>query len=302
MRAASMWMNAALSAALVSVLSNASVQAAEHKHSHSRIPSYITAAVDDPGRPETDKKRDALRKPADALAFAGVKPGDKVAEIWPAAGYYTRMLSKVVGSSGHVYMIVPTPAAMGRPPMGAMGAPGRPGMGAPGAARPGMGSSPPGAPGGSGPPMRRPDMMAMANAIAQNPEYSNVSVIGMEAGPAFRLPEQVDMVWTTENYHDLHNLPNADLSIFNTRVFDSLKNGGIYFIEDHAAAAGAGTTETRTLHRIDPAAVKMEVTAAGFEFVGESKALHNPKDTHKDIVFKMVDKTDRFMFKFRKPQ
>ncbi|HXS27374.1 MAG TPA: hypothetical protein VN730_06905 [Steroidobacteraceae bacterium] len=280
MRAASVWMSAAFSAALVFVLSTAGAEAARH------MPSYITAAVKDSGRPEADKKRDVNRKPAEALEFSGVKPGDKVAELIPAAGYYTRMLSKIVGPSGHVYMLVPPPPK-GPPP----------GMARPGAGRPGAGP-----PGAGRPPMRRPSMTAMANAIAQNPEYSNVSVVQMEEGPAFRLPDQIDLFWTTENYHDLHNMPDADLSIFNKRVFDSLKNGGIYFIEDHAAAAGTGASDTRTLHRIDPAAVKMEVEAAGFEFVGQSRALHNPKDNHKEIVFKMADKTDRFMYKFRKPQ
>lgn len=305
MRAASVWMNAALCAALVFALSIAGAQAAHHGH---KVPSYITAAVDDPGRPEADKMRDALRKPAEVLAFSGVKPGDKVAEIWPGGGYYTRMLSKVVGPSGHVYMVVPTPASLGRPMggMGQMGGPGRggPGNGGPGNGGPGMAGKGMGGPGGGRPPMRRPDMMAMANAIAQNPEYSNVSVVQMEAGPAFRLPEQVDLIWTTDNYHDLHNIPNGDISIFDKRVFDSLKDGGIYFVEDHAAAAGAGTSQTRTLHRIDPAAVKMEAEAVGFEFVGESRVLHSFKDTHKTPIFDKTIRghTDRFIFKFRKPQ
>jgi predicted methyltransferase len=286
MRAASVWMNAALSAALVFVLSTAGAQAARHS---SRIPSYITAAVKDAGRPETDRKRDVNRKPAEALAFSGVKPGDKVAELIPAGGYYTRMLSKAVGPSGHVYMIVPSMPRGPRPGMARSGAAGS-SAGGPPAGRPAM------------PRRRMPDMMTMAKAITDNPEYSNVSVVTLEPGPAFRLPEQVDLFWTTENYHDLHNLPNADLSIFNKRVFDSLKDGGTYFIEDHAGAAGTGSSETRTLHRIDPAAVKMEVEAAGFQYVGDSRALHNPKDNHKEIVFKMADKTDRFMYKFRKPQ
>lgn len=280
MRAASGWMSAAFSAALVFVLSSAGAQAARH------MPSYITAAVKDSGRPETDKKRDVLRKPAEVLEFSGVKPGDKVAELIPAAGYYTRMLSKIVGSSGHVYMLIP-PAPKGPPPGMA-----RPGAGAPGA----------GPPGGRPPMMRRPSMRAMAETIAKDPAYSNVSIVEMEAGPAFRLPEQVDLFWTTENYHDLHNMPDADLSVFNKRVFDSLKNGGIYLVEDHAAAAGTGASETKTLHRIDPDQVKKEVTDAGFELAGQSRLLHNAKDTHKEIVFKMADKTDRFLFKFRKPQ
>ena len=282
MRATSVWMSAAFSVALGFVLSTAGVEAA------GKTPSYITAAVKDPGRPETDTKRDKDRKPAEALAFSGVKPGDKVAELIPAAGYYTRMLSKIVGPSGHVYMIIP-PAPKGPPP---------------GMARPPGAGGPPGGPPGAGRPpmMRRPSMAAMAKVITDNPEYSNVSVVELGPGPAFRLPEPVDLFWTTENYHDLHNLPDADLSVFNTRVFEEMKNGGIYFIEDHAAAKGAGASETKTLHRIEPDQVKKEVEAAGFEFVGQSRALHNPKDNHKDIVFKMADKTDRFMYKFRRPQ
>ena len=63
----------------------------------------ITAAVADPGRPEADSKRDANRHPAELLAFAGVKPGQQVAEFSPAGGYFTRLLAGVVGAKGHVY-------------------------------------------------------------------------------------------------------------------------------------------------------------------------------------------------------
>ena len=292
MRATSVWMSAAFSVALGFVLSTAGTQAA------GKTPSYIAAAVKDSGRPEADTKRDKDRKPAEALAFSGVKPGDKVAELIPAAGYYTRLLSKVVGPSGHVYMIVP-PTPKGPPPgMARPGAGGPPGAAGP----PGPGGPGAGAPGAARPPMRRPNMMAMAKAITDNPEYSNVSVVELGPGPAFSLPEPVDVFWTTENYHDLHNLPDADLSVFNKRVFESMKNGGVYFIEDHAGGKGTGAGETKTLHRIEPDQVKKEVTDAGFDYVGQSRALHNPKDTHKDIVFKTADKTDRFMYKFRRGQ
>ena len=47
----------------------------------------IAAAVADPARPEADRQRDANRKPAECLAFAGVKPGDRVAELMPGGGY-----------------------------------------------------------------------------------------------------------------------------------------------------------------------------------------------------------------------
>jgi predicted methyltransferase len=65
----------------------------------------IASAVADPARPADAKAADALRKPAETLAFAGVRPGMTVGEFYPGGGYFTRMLSDVVGPSGHVYGI-----------------------------------------------------------------------------------------------------------------------------------------------------------------------------------------------------
>src|ERR1700726_4188650 len=74
------------------------------------IPGNIAAAVADGSPPEADKARDANRKPAEVLAFTGVKPGAQIAELLPGGGYFTRILSKAVGSGGHVYALVPAPA------------------------------------------------------------------------------------------------------------------------------------------------------------------------------------------------
>jgi predicted methyltransferase len=113
----------------------------------------------------------------------------------------------------------------------------------------------------------------------------------------------VDLVWTSQNYHDLHNFPGLDLAVFNQMVFEALKPGGVYFILDHATAPGAGASETGTLHRIDPDTVKREVEAAGFEFVGESNILRQPDDPHTAKVFdpSIRGRTDQFILKFRKP-
>jgi predicted methyltransferase len=69
------------------------------------VPTYVVKAVADPTRPEADTGRDALRLPAQTIAFAGVKPGMKVAELFPGGGYFTRPLSDVVGPHGHIYGI-----------------------------------------------------------------------------------------------------------------------------------------------------------------------------------------------------
>src|SRR6202041_1627019 len=63
---------------------------------HAKSPDAIAAAMADPNRPDADKQRDANRKPAETLAFTGVKPGEQVAELLPGGGYYRRIFSKAV--------------------------------------------------------------------------------------------------------------------------------------------------------------------------------------------------------------
>jgi len=79
------------------------------------IPAPIAAAVAAKDRPRADIDRDAARKPAELLAFAGVKPSDKVADVMPGQGYFTRIFSAVVGPGGHVYAIIPTELAQVAP-------------------------------------------------------------------------------------------------------------------------------------------------------------------------------------------
>jgi predicted methyltransferase len=72
-------------------------------------PAATKAAIADAGRPAEDTARDAARKPADMVEFAGMKPGDSVLELLPGGGYFTRIFSKVVGASGKLYAAVPDP-------------------------------------------------------------------------------------------------------------------------------------------------------------------------------------------------
>jgi predicted methyltransferase len=227
-------------------------------------PGYIAAAVADSNRPDADKLRDANRKPAQTLEFLGVKPGEQVAEILPGGGYFTRLFSKAVGPSGHVYALVPERPANA--------------------------------------PANLPDLAGAVKAIAADPNYANVTVV---IQPLTKLvtPTPVDLVFTAQNYHDLHNFP-VDVVAFNKTILDSLKPGGLYVVLDHSAPAGSGLSDTKTLHRIDADVVKQEVTAAGFEFVGASDVLANTADSRTAAVFdpSIRGKTDQFILKFRKPK
>jgi len=224
----------------------------------------ITAAIADPNRPDADKARDAARKPAATLEFIGVQPGEQVGELIPGGGYFTRLFSKAVGPSGHVYALVPERPANA--------------------------------------PADMPDLAAAAKAIAANANYANVSVVIMSI-TKLATPMPVDLIFTAQNYHDLHNFP-IDIGGFNKNVFNSLKPGGLYVVLDHSAPAGSGFSDTKTLHRIDAAAVKTEIMAAGFEFVGSSDLLANSADPRTANVFdpSIRGKTDQFILKFRRPK
>lgn len=117
-----------------------------------------------------------------------------------------------------------------------------------------------------------------------------------------KLPANVDIVFNVLYYHDLP-LNEIDTASLNKRIFESLKPGGVFFVIDHNAAPGSGTRDTKKLHRIDPAIIRQEVTAAGFELVEESKLLAHPGDDHTQMVFApgLRGLTDQSIFKFRKP-
>ena len=114
----------------------------------------------------------------------------------------------------------------------------------------------------------------------------------------------VDLVWTSQNYHDLHNFPGLDVTVFNQMVFEALKPGGIYLILDHAGAPGTGISETSTLHRIDPEGGEARSDGRGIR-VRRRQRLAAPDRAmpHTAKVFdpSIRGKTDQFIFKFRKP-
>ena len=252
--------NAVASAILAAMLASA---AAASVASGDRVPAYVKAAVANSARKEKDPDIDQRRHPAELMAFAGVKPGDKVLDLIPGSGYFTKIFSGIVGPSGHVYGVWPNEYDA----------------------------------------ESHPDSDNL-RALAKTPEFANVSVIVQPAN-ALSAPEPLDVVFTSQNYHDSPDkfMGPTDPMILNRAVFKALKPGGVYVIVDHAAQAGSGLRDTDTLHRIDPAIVKKQVTAAGFKFEGASDVLRNRADPHTVKVFdpSIRRHTDQVVFRFRKP-
>jgi predicted methyltransferase len=230
----------------------------------SPVPPDATAAVADKARPAEDVARDADRKPAEMIAFAGIKPGDVVVDIVPGKGYFTRIFAKAVGPKGHVYAYFPTEIDS----------------------------------------MLKGKVPAVTAVTNDTANYPNATLIHAPLAKMDipQKTDVIWTSQNYHDFHDSFFGP-ADMAVVNKAVYDALKPGGVYIVLDHVAEAGSGVRDTNTLHRIDPAAVKKEVLAVGFTFEGENNTLRNPADPHTKNVFdpSIRGKTDQFIYKFRKP-
>ena len=206
---------------------------------------------------------DGRRRAAEVIAFSGLEPGDHVLDLIPGDGYWTRIFSRIVGPEGRVHAVWPRNYAV-----------------------------------------TATGNVAQLRQLAATPHYANVRV-AVQPSPILTAPEPLDMVWTAQNYHDYPDefMGRIDPAQLNRAVFALLKPGGTFFIIDHEAAAGSGMRDTERLHRIDPATVRQQVEAAGFEYVGRSEVLNNPADDQSRPVFhpSIRGRTDQFVMRFRKP-
>ena len=225
----------------------------------------VARALADPTRPHPSPvEQDENRKPEETLRFAGVSPGQVVVDYLANAGYYTRLLSDVVGDTGHVYAVELEPAVKFD-------------LVAPGYAA-------------------LKEWAKSRSNVTMQLEPARTRLNFPRKIDVFWLTQNY------HDLHDKWLGP-YDVAAFNGQVYDALKPGGTYFVVDHIAAPGSPPDVTETFHRIEPAVARQEIEAAGFCFVGESDVLRNPADPHNvGIQNKAIrGNTDRFMFKFRKP-
>lgn len=232
-------------------------------HADTQTAKALAAALADPRRPVDQIKLDSARMPAQLIAFAGIKAGDRVADFMPGNGYFTRIMSDLVGGGGRVYAFLPDEQLANC----------------------------------------SPEEVAGTKALAEDPSYANVTVLNAAAAK-FNI-SALDVIWTAQNYHDLHDkfMGPADVAALNRLFFKALKPGGIYLVIDHVAEPGSGLRDTESLHRIDPVRLRREIQAAGFIFDAQSRVLRNSQDDHRLSVFdaRVRGRTDQVVYRFRKP-
>jgi predicted methyltransferase len=209
---------------------------------------------------------DDQSKLSELIRFARVETGSTVIDVYPGDGDWTRLFSDVVGPEGRVYSFVPTEIAA-----------------------------------------VMEDQLGRMQMLAKEPGRENVEAVSADLVAMPKVTQPADVLWLHLFYHDLHTAliraKGATAADFNRAVYEGLKPGGSYVIVDHAAAAGAGTSDAQSLHRIDPASAREEVEAAGFVLDAESTMFAKKDDPHSIKVLDRLIKgeTDRFAYRLMKP-
>lgn len=244
----------------------------------------IQSLLASPDRTAADRATDERRKPAQLLAFIGVKPGQTVLDLSAGGGYTTELLARAVGPTGRV-------VGQSRPPQPAS-AP------APGAAP----VTPEGGASAAPAPRRIPSPVALAER-ARKPQSANITAVVRpleDPAPPELAQGGFDLVTFVYNYHDTGHL-GVDRARMNQAVFKALKPGGTYVIIDHAGRRGTGISESGTLHRVDPDFVIEEVEAAGFRLIDTADFLRNRRDPRDRNQPEPPMPKDGFVMKFIKP-
>lgn len=225
----------------------------------------VLLALANPARPAADRARDRNRQSAAVLTFFRIAPGMTVLDLWSGGGYYTELLSYVVGAKGRVVSHNNSPyLEFARDDLAGRFAPGR---------------------------------------------LPNVERLLAENNQLQLAPASLDAVLMTNVYHDIYFVDDkagwsrVDGPALLAELFRGLRPGGILGVTDHAALPGAPAETGGTLHRIDPALLKRDITAAGFVLEAESDALANPADDRTKSAFDptVQGRTDQVVLRFRKP-
>ena len=230
-----------------------------------RIPQPIRDAVNATDRPATDKNLDAGRQPEQMLAFFGIQPGMKVADLWAGTGYTTELLSRTVGASGMVYS-----------------------------------QNPPFPPEFQQIAQAWTDRLkspALKNVVAVNKSFDANDVLPAPSG-------SLDAVLMNMNYHDLV-LRNIDRAKVNAAVAQALKSGGAYAIIDHSAKDGSGVKDLELhrideqflISEVQKAGFTLVARSSALRHAGDDRTWSaSPR-----VAGERRGTTDRFMLLFKKP-
>jgi predicted methyltransferase len=226
-------------------------------------PTPIEASIASPERTDKDRERDAREKPAEVLAFAGVKPGMTVVDMFAGGGYYTELLAGVVGPTGKVLSVNNVPYAQySKDSVKARFTEGR---------------------------LKNVEQrLVEASYINFPPKSVDLIVICMSFHDAFWIEEK-------------EGWPEINTDGFIDSMKRMLKPGGKLLIIDHNAPAGTGREMAGKAHRLNEDFAKKTLTARGFVLEKTYDGLRNKDDQLDKMVFDPAvrGKTDRYVHLYR---
>jgi predicted methyltransferase len=232
----------------------------------SRAADIYTAAVEHPGRTADDQKRDALDHPAEILRLAGIKPGMTVGDFMASDGYYSELLSYIVGPKGHVLLI----------------------------------NNPSFDKWANNAWEGRIAHNRLPNVEHQTVDLNHMTLADGSLDAMLVVKVYHDMYWV--DTESATNWPKVDTPAVLDKIVATLKPNGILVIVDHSSKPGAGNTVASSLHRIDETYALHDFESRGMKLVSKSDALRMPSDPRTQVSYKepILGKTDRFVLVFRK--
>lgn len=229
------------------------------------VQQAVLGAIADPARPAADRARDRPRQSAAVLEFFRIAPGMTVLDLYSGGGYYTELVSLVVGPKGRVVAHNNTPyLEFASAELATRFAPGRL------------------------PNVER--LLAENNQLQLAPDRFDVVLMTDVYHDIYFVDEKAG--WA-----------RIDGPKLLAEIYGGLKPGGVLGVVDHVAVSGAPPESGGTLHRIDPALLKRDVAAAGFVLDAESNVLRRPEDDRSRSAFdpSVRGRTDQVVLRFRKP-
>jgi predicted methyltransferase len=221
------------------------------------------AAVNHPGRSAADIERDPKDKPAQVLRLTGIGPGMRVVDVLGGNGYYSELLSYLVGPKGEVLLIN-------------------------NADFDGYDTT---------------WKQRLADNRLPNVTHRVVDLSSMQLGTAtfdaaLLIKVYHDLYWKRLT----DGPPKTDAKQVLDEIAAALKPGGVLLIVDHSAKAGTGSADADSLHRIDDVYARHDIESHGFKLVAHGDFLRDPSDDRSKISYQppALGKTDRFVYVFRK--
>lgn len=227
----------------------------------------IDEAIASEGRLTGDAAQDGWRRPAELLTFLGAAPGMRIIDVFAGGGYYTELLSRIVGPEGAVLAYNNAPYREYAAEELAL----------------------------------RFEGQRLPNVTRLEVETDELTLAPHSIDAALFARSYHDLYWRPED----GSWPATSSRAVLTLLYRALVPGGVVVVQDHVAEPGSDPRESvGALHRIDPAVVRRDFEAAGFAFDGESDQQRNPGDDHRLEVFDdaIRHRTDQFTLRFRKPE